>query len=156
MVGDVLDGEHAAIAVADHDRVGKAALVHPGGGVAVVFDALAGELERGAFGGAAVADAQNIVAAAVEREAGKPEAGQHRRQKARGADIKIHRVAVKQQHRPGDLPPLRQVQRAIKRQRIGCDRNQFGAHRRAFPLDPASPTVPATREISIGCLAGRR
>ena len=97
----MLDREHPAIAVADHDRVGKAALCHPGGGIAVVRDALASQLERGALGGAAVANAQNVVAAAVERETGKTEAGQHRRQKAWGADIEIHRVAVKQQHRSG-------------------------------------------------------
>ena len=56
MVGDMLDREHAAIAVADHDRMRKAALGHPAGGIAIVGDTLGGGLERGALGGAAVAD----------------------------------------------------------------------------------------------------
>src|SRR5262249_33104161 len=96
MVGDVLNCEHAAVAVTDNDWVRETSLCEPGGGVAVIGDALARELKRGAFGRAAVPDAENVMAAPVEGEANETEARQHGRQEARCTDIEVHRVAVKQ------------------------------------------------------------
>src|SRR5579862_2705758 len=96
--------------------------------VSVVGDAFGGGLEGSPLGGAAVADRQDIVPAAVEREAGKPERGQPRRQKSRRTDIEVHRVAVEQQHAAGASAALRLVKRAVERQGIGRDRDEFGAH----------------------------
>lgn len=64
----MLDREHAAIAVADHHRMRKAVRGHPAGGVPVVGNSLGGGLKGGALGSPAVADRQDVVAAAIEGE----------------------------------------------------------------------------------------
>jgi hypothetical protein len=68
----MFDGQHSAVAVADHDRVRETPFGEPAGGVAIVGNALVRQLKRGALGGAAIADAQDIVAAPVESEQAKP------------------------------------------------------------------------------------
>ena len=68
----MFNGEHSATAVAHHDRGRKTPLGKLIGSIAVVGDPLAGELDGGALGGTAVPYAQDIVTAAVDREAGKP------------------------------------------------------------------------------------
>ena len=94
MVRDVTDRERAAVAVPDHDRIGEAARRQPRGSDAVVVDRLGVGLERGAFGGAAVPDAEDVMAAPIEREAGESHARERRRQEARRALVEVHRVAV--------------------------------------------------------------
>jgi hypothetical protein len=56
MIGDVFDGQHATIAVADHDRVRKPALGYPSSGVTVIGDPFACQLEDCTLGSAVVTD----------------------------------------------------------------------------------------------------
>jgi hypothetical protein len=60
----------------------------------IVGDPLAGELERGAFGSAAVLYAQVIVAAPIEGEASETAFRQHRRRGPRRADVKFKNLIV--------------------------------------------------------------
>ena len=78
---------------------GVAALRQPARGDAIVLDRLGRGLERAALGDAAIAGAEDVVAAAVEGEEDEPEARQHGRQEARRADIEVHRVAVEVERR---------------------------------------------------------
>ena len=128
MVRDVTDRERAAVAVPDHDRIGEGARREPRGGDAVVVDRLGVGLERGAFCGAAVADAEDVVPAAVESEAGETHARERRRQEARRALIEVHRVAVEEQRRAGG-GPFRLVPGAVERHGSGRDRNERRLHR---------------------------
>ena len=99
----------------------------PAGSVVVVFNALLRRLEGGALGTSTVADAENVVPAPVEGETGKPEAGQHRRQKPGRADVAVHGVAMEQHRRSAGLA-LGQVNPTIQRQGIGRDGNEFRTH----------------------------
>ena len=73
MLRHVLDAQESAIAVADDDRRVIPLVAEPAGCVLVVGDGFGGCLKRGAFGGAAVADTQDVVTTPVERQTGKPE-----------------------------------------------------------------------------------
>ena len=127
MIGDVAHGEHAAVAVADDHRVRESALGHPARSTAVVLDSLARQLKRPSLGNAAVSRAEDVVPAAIEREAREAEVHQHRRQEAQRADIEIHGVAVKQQRR-ARRPALGLVVQAVERNRIRGDGDELGAH----------------------------
>ncbi len=96
MIGDVTHREHSAVAVSDHDRVREASLREPLRRKPVVFDALLRSLESTAHRIAAVAGAQDVVAAAVEGEAGEAEIHEHRRQETQRAGVEVHRVAVEE------------------------------------------------------------
>ena len=72
--------EHAAVAVADDNRLGKSLRRHPGGRNGVVLNAFMGQLKRRALGRSAIANGQNIVAAAVEGQADEAELRQSGRQ----------------------------------------------------------------------------
>jgi hypothetical protein len=63
----------------------------------------------------------------VEGETSKTESGQHWRQKARRADIEVHRVVVEQHHRTAGLR-LGPVKGTVQQQGIGRDRDQFRSH----------------------------
>jgi hypothetical protein len=76
------------------DRGGVAAVGHPTRRIVIVGDALPRELQGAAFGSAGIADAQDVVAAPVEREAREAQFGERWRQPARRANVEVHRVAV--------------------------------------------------------------
>src|SRR5205085_11343505 len=89
-----------APAAVPHDRgMWVAARGKPAGGIAVGGGRLRARRERRAFGRAAVADREDVVPAAVERERREAELGEARRQEARRAAVEVHRVAVKQERR---------------------------------------------------------
>jgi len=115
----------------DDDRRGEAAVRHPARRVVIVGNAFARELQRAAFGRAGIADAQDVVAAPIEREAREAKFREHGRQPTRCTDVEVHRVAVEQEHAAADRSLLRHVERAVERRRVGHDRDQFGAHRGA-------------------------
>lgn len=94
----------------------------------IVGDSFACKLERGSFRGPAVANAEDIVPAAVESKAGEAEARQDRRQKAQRPDIKVHRIAVEQQHGSRARPALGLVECTVKRRRVGRNGDQFSSH----------------------------
>jgi hypothetical protein len=71
------DAEHAATRMGDDDRPGEAAVRHPARRVVIVGNAFARELQRAAFGSAGIADAQDVVAAPVEREAREAKFREH-------------------------------------------------------------------------------
>ena len=121
VVLEVADAQHAAVAVADDDRRGKAPLGHEGRGAIVVGDCLAGQLKRAALGDAAVAGAQDVVPPPIEREAGVAEARQHGRQEPQRPHVEVHRVAMEQQNRPAHRPVARNVQQPVERDGVGGD-----------------------------------
>ena len=125
MIDDVTHGEHAAVAVSDHDRVREAALPEPLRRKPVVFDAFLRGLESTAHRSAAVAGAQDVVAAAVEGEAGEPELHEHRRQETQRAGVEVHRVAVEEQYSSGGGTPVGLVVGSIKGFGVGRDGNEF-------------------------------
>jgi len=86
-----------------------------------VFDRFACFLESSPFGHPAVTDAEDVVAAAVEGEAGIAQFRQRGRQEARRADVEVHGVAVKQQRRAGRGAALGLVPDAVQRYRVGRD-----------------------------------
>jgi hypothetical protein len=129
VVHDVAHAQHAAVAVPDDDRMRKAARRYPGGCDPVVGQGFCGGLERAAHGVAAVAGAQYVVTTAVEREAGEPQARQHRRQETRRADVEVHGVAVEQQDGAACLAALGLVPGPVERIGIGGNGNQLGVHR---------------------------
>src|ERR1700693_5023295 len=109
----MLHREHAAVAMADYHRIRKTAISYPVGRVTIVRDPLGGGLKRGTLGRPTVADRQNIVAAAIERQAGEAHRRQRWWQKPRRTDIEVHRVAVKQKYPAGDCTPVRLVESAV-------------------------------------------
>ena len=128
VIGNVLHGEHAAVAVPDHHRMRETAISHPTGCEPIVGDALGRGLKRSALGGAAVADGQDIMAAAIECQAGEAERGQGWRQKPRGTDIEIHRVAVEQQHTAGGSAAGGLIESAVERQCVSRNGDELGSH----------------------------
>src|SRR6266581_3202678 len=128
MIGDMLHGEHAAVAVPDHDRSGKSVRKEPARRGAVVLDALARGLERTALRGAAVASAEDVVPAAIERKAREAELHQNGGQEAQRADIEVHGVAVKQQRRARGFSAFGLVVQAVERDRFGGNGDELGAH----------------------------
>src|SRR5580693_2930978 len=137
MIGYVLDREHAAVTVPDHNRAREPARGEPASRVVVVLDALLRQLEGGTFGSSTVADTEKVVPAPVEGEAGKTEADQHRRQKPWRTHVEGHCVAVEQHHRTTGLA-LWQVKGTVQRQGIGSNRDQFRAHL-MLPLKDSVP-----------------
>ena len=109
-----------AVAVPDHNWAGEPPLGEPARRVVVVLNALPRQLEGGALGSPTVADTEDVVPTPVEGETSKTEPGQHWWQKARRADIEVHRVAVEQHYCTARLG-LRQVKGTVQRQGIGCD-----------------------------------
>ncbi len=114
---------------------------------AVVLDALVRELERAALGGAAVARAEDVVPAAIERKARQAELHENRRQEAQRADIEVHGVAVKQQRRARGLA-LGLVVQAVERDRIGGDGDELGAHAATSGGSGAAARSPAALDRS--------
>ena len=134
MIDDVPHAEHAAVAVADHDRVPEIRAPRATR-AAMRLSAIASRVDWKAPPSAiaAVARAEDVVPAAVEREAGEPEPRQHRRQEARRADVEIHRVAVKQQHRPGCVSRVGLVESSVEGNGVGGDGDELRPHVRKIP-----------------------
>src|SRR5690242_5038821 len=101
MVDDVPHSEHASVTVSNYDRLPETAPRHPLRRDCVIFDRFARELKSAAFGDATVTRAEDVMAASIERQHGEAKACQRRRQKACGADIEIHGVAVEVENSAG-------------------------------------------------------
>src|SRR6267378_2900709 len=147
MIGDVLHCEHATVAVPDHQRSGKSARREPARRGAVILDALARELERTALRGAAVARAEDVVPAAIEREARQAELHENRGQETQRADIEVHGVAVEQQRRTC-RPALGLVVQAVERNRTGGNGDELGAHATTARESRAATRWPAVPDRS--------
>ena len=72
----MLEREHAAIAVPDHNRAGEPALGEPAGRVVVVSNPLLRQLKGGPLGSPTVANTEDVVPTPVEGETSKTESGQ--------------------------------------------------------------------------------
>ena len=119
--------EHATVAVPDDHRAGKAARRQPLRRKTIVRDRFRRGLKRAAFGRAAHARGEYVVATAIERQHRESQFGQHRRQKPRAAGVKIHRVAVEIQRSAFGLA-FRLVKCAVDGNGVGCDGDELGAH----------------------------
>ena len=94
----------------------------------VVGDAFVRELQRAADRRPRVADAQDVVPAAVECQASEAELRQHGRQPARRAGVEVHAVAVEEEDAAAAGSVLWLMERTVERSRVGRDRNQFRPH----------------------------
>jgi len=123
----MLGGEDTAVAVANDDRIGESFVGQIFRYQSIVFNAFGDSLIGAADAFAAVKSAHRVVAAAVEGELFIAQGGDMRREKARGADVKIHLVTVAI-HRRAFARPVRRIIGAVKRVRWGFDSDKFGAH----------------------------
>ena len=82
-------------------------------------------LESTAHRSAAVAGAEDVVSAAVEREGGEAEIREHRRLETRRAGVEVHRVAVEEQYSSGGGTPVGLVVGSIEGFGVGRDGNEF-------------------------------
>src|SRR5258705_11164988 len=133
MVRDMLAGKHAAVAVADDDRI----LVTFSGQVSccklIVFDTFRDGLISAAHSLAAVIGAHRIVAAPIERHKIVAERGDVRCQKTRGTDVEIHLIAVAI-HRRALARNIGRVEDTVERMGRRRDADEFGPHKQySFP-----------------------
>ena len=129
----MLTGEHASVAVADDDGILETFVCQVFRGQLVVFDAFGDGLVGAADAFPATVCAHRVVAAPVEREVFVTQRRNMRREKARGADIKIHLIAVAI-HRRGPARPVRGVVGAVEGMSGRWDADEFGAHNgQTFP-----------------------
>jgi hypothetical protein len=96
----MLHREHSAVAVADDTGSAKPFFSSQSAAMRLSSRRFLDGLEGSALGGPAVADTEDVAPAAIERQAGEPEAGEDRRQEARRAQVEVHGVAMEQQRRP--------------------------------------------------------
>src|SRR3990170_8540507 len=124
---DIFAGEHAAVAVADDDGIVESFTGQVLRRQLVVLDALGDGLVSAADAFPAVVCAHRVVPAPVEREVFVTARRNVRREKARGADIEIHLIAVAI-HRRALARPVRCVVGAVEGM-SGCrDADEFGVH----------------------------
>src|SRR5438874_125416 len=91
---DMFTGEHAAVAVADDDRIPVTFVGQIFSRNLIIFNAFGDGLIRATDALTAVVGAHGIVAAPIERHEIVAERGDMRREKPRGANVKVHLVAV--------------------------------------------------------------
>src|SRR5262249_51852594 len=132
LIDDMADREQPAMAVADDDGMRKTACGQPLRGRAIVGDRLAGRLECRGFRLPTVADAEDVMAAAVEGQAGDAHLGETRREEARGSDVEVHGVAVEEQRGSHDRAARRLGEDAVERLRVGGNADERRAQRRYF------------------------
>ena len=117
--------EHAPVTVADDQWPRKS---EPFGRETVIRDRLDVCLKSTTFHDTAVARAQNIVTTTVEGKEGQSQSSQHRREKPRGADVEIHRVAVEINSGTRYGTAVRLVEKAVERRGRCRDGDQFCSH----------------------------
>src|SRR6185437_14150126 len=89
MIGGVLCGQDAAIAVADDDRIGEPAPGEEACGIAAVGDRFVRQLEGAASDVAAIDGGDHLMAAPVEGEACDPVGDERLGEKARWAGVEV-------------------------------------------------------------------
>src|SRR5690348_7239800 len=127
MARDVFTGEHAAVAVADYNRISIAFTGQVVCRDFIVFDSFVYGLISAADAFAAIVGADRIVTAAVEGHEIVAESGDMGREKAGGADVKIHLVAVAV-HRRALARTIGSVVGSIQRMGRCGNADQLSAH----------------------------
>src|SRR5688500_2409393 len=127
MTRHMFAGEHTAVAVADDDGIAESFVRQIFCGELIVFDSLGDGLIGAADAVAAIVGAHRVMAAPIERHECIAESSDMGREKACGANVEIHLVAVAVHRRALDRT-IGSVVRTIQGMRRRGNADKFGAH----------------------------
>ena len=157
MIRDVFAGEDAAVAVPYDDWISESLVRQVFCRQVVIFNSFGDGLLGTADALTAIVGAYGIMAASIERYEDVTERGDGQREKARGADVKIHLVAVAI-HRGALARSIRSVVGSVQRMRWRGNADKFGAHEKLLgKIDLSKLSLPPEykdlrRVLVVRCL----